>query len=83
MDANPKQLCLVAPVNAGSISALLTTLESLFRSKGNQTFAVSNLNDASATLGTAKKLDLKALIVDDSAAVRAQVSEALSSADVE
>ncbi len=82
-DANPKQLCLVAPINAGSISALLTTLEGLFRSKGNQTFAVSNLNDTSATLGTAKKLDLKALIVDDSAAVRAQVTEALSSADVD
>jgi CheY-like chemotaxis protein len=82
-DADAKQLCLVAPINSGSISAMLTTLESLFRNKGALGTAVSNLKDTSATLDTAKKLDLKALIVDDSAAVRVQVQEALSGAGVE
>ncbi len=49
----------------------------------NPDHAVSNLGDASAKLGTAAIMNLKALVVDDSMAVRQQVCAALQMAGVQ
>ena len=79
--SDSQQLVLKDPIDTAAINTLLSIAERALN-KADQ-HAVSNLNDASAKLGVVNELDLRALVVDDSAAVRTQIVEALRKAGVD
>lgn len=79
--SDSQQLVLKDPIDAAAINTLLSIAERALN-KADQ-HAVSNLNDASAKLGVVNELDLRALVVDDSTAVRTQIVEALRKAGVD
>lgn len=79
--SDSQQLVLKDPIDTAALNTLLSIAERALN-KADQ-HAVSNLNDASAKLGVVNELDLRALVVDDSAAVRTQIVEALRKAGVD
>ena len=79
--SDSQQLVLKDPIDTAAINTLLSIAERALNKA--DLHAVSNLNDASAKLGVVNELDLRALVVDDSAAVRTQIVEALRKAGVD
>jgi CheY-like chemotaxis protein len=77
------RLSMHGALKAQTVQQILELAEGALRHGAAKEAAVLNMVDATAKIAVAKELTLKALVVDDSLAVRTQVSEALQRGGVE
>jgi CheY-like chemotaxis protein len=83
MPADAGRLAMSGALKAQTVQQMLELAEGSLRQAGGREATVLNMVDTSAKIAVAKELSLKALVVDDSLAVRTQVSEALHRGGVE
>jgi len=83
LPADAGRMAMTGALKAQTVQHILELAEGALRHGNQREAAVVNMVDATAKIAVAKELDLKALVVDDSLAVRTQVSEALKQGGVE
>ena len=77
------KLAMAGQLKAPMVQQILELAEAALRHTAQRESAVVNLTDTEAKIELAKELSLKALVVDDSLAVRTQVSDALKRGGVD
>lgn len=77
LPAGASKLAMTGQLKAPVVQQVLELAEAALRHSTQREAAVLNLTDTDAKITLAKELTLRALVVDDSLAVRTQVSDAL------